>query len=91
MSIEKLKNILSLPDAPLEVPRRNEWDALFLDFCPLPDDYVEFINHYGTGTISEFVWIFNPFAKNPYLNLRDEGKEIISSGLQMEHQMTGRF
>lgn len=34
----------------------------------LPSDYKEFIDAYGTGCISNFIWVFNPFSQNKALN-----------------------
>jgi hypothetical protein len=35
----------------------------------LPADYMAFIERYGTGRVSGFLWVHNPFEENVHLNL----------------------
>ncbi len=35
----------------------------------LPPDYITLIDRYGTGSFDEFIFVYNPFAENEYLNL----------------------
>lgn len=34
----------------------------------LPNDFKEFISIYGGGAVDNFVWVLDPFSKNPNLN-----------------------
>jgi hypothetical protein len=38
-------------------------------FTPLPADYKDFIDAYGPGYVSEFIWVLSPFIDNEYYNL----------------------
>lgn len=70
MSIDKIIQLMPVPDSPVEVADHN-WAAVFtkLGVSNLPTDYKEFVSTYGTGSIGEFLWIMNPFSKNQNLNL----------------------
>jgi len=35
----------------------------------LPSDYKRFVRTFGTGYISDFIWVFNPFSKKDSMNL----------------------
>lgn len=70
MSIDKIKQLMPIPKSPHETPE-HDWTPVFtkLDVPGLPTDYKEFISTYGTGAIGDFLWIMNPFSKNPSLNM----------------------
>jgi hypothetical protein len=70
MNIEILKTILPQPKNPSETTIDNNWPEIESKLgIQLPEDYKSYINYYGTGRISNFLWIFNPFSKNENLNL----------------------
>jgi hypothetical protein len=69
MSIKRLEMIVIPPEKPTEVPEDYEWNDVELKLTPLPSDYHEFINRYGTGSLDSFIWIFNPSSLNPNLQL----------------------
>jgi|SRR5262245_14118189 len=57
---------------PPETPRAamGDWQSVAATLgTSLPSDYVAFISRYGTGRISDFLWVYNPFEENRYLNL----------------------
>ena len=46
-----------------------DWDAVERDLgVEFPTGYKQFISTYGTGSIGEFLWIFNPSSANRSLN-----------------------
>lgn len=68
--LEQIRSILHVPSDPTEVPPSCGWDALEGRMgTALPQDYKLFIHEFGSGRIDRFLWIFNPFSANPYLNL----------------------
>ena len=69
MSIDRLKAVLPLPP---EHPAKREadaWAGVERSFTPLPADYKDFIDEYGPGYVSEFIWVLSPFIENEYYNL----------------------
>lgn len=60
MNISYLTKILPAPVSPKDTGSNKVWKKID-DKIDFPSDYVEFINNYGTGRISEFIAIFNPF------------------------------
>jgi hypothetical protein len=70
MNLEFLVAAMPPPVSPVEAPRSEDWPAVESRLgAALPEDYKEFIEKYGTGKINDFLWVFNPFAKNENLNL----------------------
>jgi hypothetical protein len=69
MSIDRLKTLLPLPT---ERPPKHEpeaWASVERTLTPLPADYKDFIDEYGPGYVSEFIWVLSPFIENEYYNL----------------------
>src|SRR6476646_8300105 len=67
-SLEQLATILPPPSIPIAAT--GDWSAVANALgTRLPDDYMGFITRYGTGCISGFLWVLNPFEKNAHLNL----------------------
>lgn len=66
----RFEDLFAPPEKPLDVLGPGGWEgvekALSLS---LPQDYKWFIERYGTGCVSTFLWIFNPFSTNENLNL----------------------
>lgn len=69
MSIEPLLSVLSPPSAALEVPSDEEWRETQGRLTRLPSDYRDFLRIYGSGSVDNFIWIFNPSSGNENLNL----------------------
>ena len=70
MIIDELLAVLPAPEVPLESNKANDWGRvtdLFGD--PLPMDYMQFIDVYGSGSLCGYLTAFNPFSTNQYLNL----------------------
>jgi SUKH superfamily protein len=45
----------------------------------LPDDYKSFIMTYGSGRISRFLWVLNPFSANRNINLMSQVEKRLQS------------
>lgn len=77
-----LEAIVSPPAKPNEVPDARLWRAVESSLTKLPTDYRTLLSRYGTGSFDSFIWIFNPAARNPHLNLEQQVQEQL-------HQLTG--
>lgn len=70
MSSISVRDMLARPSKPVCVPSEEDWVATEERLgVALPIDYKVFVNEYGSGCIDEFIWVFNPKIRNPYLNL----------------------
>jgi hypothetical protein len=70
MSLQDLAQVMSPPSAPVETGSPDEWPSIEQTIgTPLPADYKHYINTYGTGSIGRFLWPYNPFSRDEYLNL----------------------
>ncbi|WP_250655561.1 SMI1/KNR4 family protein [Alkalimarinus coralli] len=69
-NITKLKQLLTPPSCSLEVPSDPLWSEIEKKLgIQLPNDYKEFVSSYGSGSVDDFLWVFNPFSENPNINL----------------------
>ncbi len=69
MTLARIVELLPIPTKTSEQGPGN-WGALPEEFGGrFPDTYVDFVTTYGTGSIGAFLWVLNPFSKNPSLNL----------------------
>jgi hypothetical protein len=65
MTITNIKDIMLPPSVPVELPDFDVWDNVEATLAiSLPEEYKAFVSTYGSGSINEFIWIFNPAAKN---------------------------
>lgn len=70
MVIDELFSLLPRPAQPSEQGSTSQWASVTSKLGgPLPTDYMQFIDHYGSGTINSFLTVFNPFSANPHVNL----------------------
>uniref|UniRef100_UPI0036DE0C98 SMI1/KNR4 family protein n=1 Tax=Photorhabdus sp. RM322S TaxID=3342825 RepID=UPI0036DE0C98 len=76
MSIFNLKTILPPPVSPNEAGQKGKWPLIDNNYH-FPNDFIEFINCYGTGRIASFINIFNPFSENDDLNFFNQKDLII--------------
>jgi hypothetical protein len=73
MSIKDIISTLSPPVHPYDQPSKQGWEDLEKRIeTTLPGDYKDFIETFGSGAIDNFIWVFNPFSKNPNLNLEQQ-------------------
>ncbi len=73
MTLEFLCRVLPTPIAPIESGSTEEWSEIekVVDII-LPSDYKQYINTFGTGCIGNFLWPFNPFSDNKFLNFGEQ-------------------
>lgn len=70
MSLGDLRRIVAPPEATGE---RIDWPAVRERIgVDLPSDYRALVEAYGAGALDGFLWIYSPFADNPYVNVLDE-------------------
>jgi hypothetical protein len=70
MSLHALTRIVEPPAKPLDVPRPEDWAAVEAKIgTALPSDYKHFVQTFGLGKLSDFIWIYNPFTRYKYVNL----------------------
>lgn len=75
MSLEAFAKVFPIPHHPLEAGESAQWPTFEQQLSTeLPDDYKRFIEWYGSGCVSMFLWIFNPFSSNKNLNLIEQAK-----------------
>ena len=75
-ALESLMRIMPVPKSPIAAS--GDWQAVAATLgTDLPSDYVAFITRYGTGRVSAFLWVFNPFEDNAYLNLLSRYRIIL--------------
>jgi hypothetical protein len=58
MSIAKLLKVLPAPKKPIASV---DWSKLPFE---VPDDYKQFMEHYGPGNLADYVHIWSPFGRN---------------------------
>jgi hypothetical protein len=79
MDIDELYKVLERPQEPRETGSDEAWLQVAAKIGTRPPiDYVYFINSYGSGRISNFLWVFNPFSSNQHLNLVAQIPAILS-------------
>lgn len=77
MSLNQLSAIVPKPLKPTDVGDIRRWIDVEKEIgTHLPGDYKDFINAYGTGSFDDFLYVFNPFTNNHYLNLLNQ-KEVM--------------
>jgi hypothetical protein len=70
MIIDELLAVLPSPAIPAESNSKNNWGEITDQIGePLPTDYMQFIDAYGSGSLNSLISVFNPFSMNRHLNL----------------------
>lgn len=83
---DRFLELFPVPDAPVDAAVPTDWEAVEAELSiRLPDDYKWFIEHYGTGCVDSFLWIFNPLSTNEHLNLL---RQVDSLSAQYREQQT---
>jgi hypothetical protein len=57
----------------------------------LPIDYVYFISSYGSGSINNFLCVFNPFSSNRYINLVSQIPAVLSALRELREKFPQDF
>ena len=92
MVIDELFRLLPRPAKPSEQGTAAAWGAVTSKLGgPLPTDYMQFIDHYGSGTINGFLTVFNPFSANPNVNLLDQAFVQLSALRELRTNFPNEF
>jgi hypothetical protein len=68
--LEHLIRLVSPPSSPADTGQPDQWDDVERALgMPLPSDYKQFINAFGTGEFNDLFWIYNPFSSIEPMNL----------------------
>jgi len=87
--LDSLLKIMPPPEHPVECGTWEDWAGVQSELgLRLPVDYKYFINSYGTGKISDFLYVLNPFSANAYLNLKQQ-IWLVLGGLRVTKQVSG--
>jgi hypothetical protein len=68
VSIDKIVKLMRPPSEPNEALGHDWTDVENLFGIHFPKHYKQFLSIYGTGSIDDFLWVFNPFSHNKFLN-----------------------
>jgi hypothetical protein len=77
--LERLRRLLPPPAHPVEAGRPDGWAEVEAALgTGLPSDFKAFTELYGSGTIDDFLYLFNPFTQGQYRKLMAERKRRIA-------------
>jgi hypothetical protein len=84
MTLDALIKIMKVPQTPVE--SAGSWQNVEnIIGTVLPSDFKNFIEKYGSGSINNFLYIFNPFSERKQLNLAYRLKEQIGVLLELKN------
>jgi hypothetical protein len=87
MALENFCKTIKPPNQPIENGGIEEWNGVEQALkTKLPSDYKNYVNNFGTGCISNFIWVFNPFSKNSNLNLHAQIKAQLDAIATLENE-----
>jgi len=76
--LERLRELLPPPADPVEPGRPEGWAAVEAALgTRLPGDFKAFTELYGSGTVDDFLYLFNPFAAGQDGNLAVEKDRVL--------------
>ena len=79
MSIKQLQDVLKPPANAVESGMGQDWGRITSKFgAPLPTDYMQYVELYGSGEIGGWLTVFNPFSKNPNISLLEQFFYVLS-------------
>jgi hypothetical protein len=80
MSLQILTHVMPPPVDPEETGSTNEWQSVEETIgTRLPSDYKQYINTYGSGSIGDFLWPYNPFSRTEALNLMQRNESDLGA------------
>jgi len=78
--LERLRELLPPPAEPVEPGRPDGWAAVEATLgTRLPADFKAFTELYGSGTVDDFLYLFNPFASGQGGNLLVEKDQVLAA------------
>lgn len=88
MSLTELLGVLTPPIHPADPAAPDGWRSIESSIgTPLPEDYKRYIETFGTGGIDGFIWIFNPLARNPNVNLIQQIPSELEALRALKHEV----
>src|SRR5215216_143821 len=83
--LERLRELLPPPADPVEPGRPDGWAAVEATLgTRLPADFKAFTERYGSGTVDDFLYLFNPFAAGQDGNLLAEKDRVLAAYRQTQ-------
>ncbi len=80
MVIDELIKVLPPPDSPSEGGTGLDWGAVTARLGePLPTDYMQFIEKYGSGTINGLIRVLNPFSSADHINFWTQMQALLAA------------
>jgi hypothetical protein len=90
--LDRLRRLLPPPDHPVEPARPDGWAAVERALgTGLPGDFKAFTERYGSGTVDDFLYLFNPFASGQDGNLVVEKDRVLAAYRQTRARFPDRL
>jgi len=90
--LERLQQLLPPPADPVEPGRPDGWPAVEQRLgTPLPTDFKAFTERYGSGTVDDFLYLFNPFVAGEDGNLLVETDRVLAGYRQTRARFPDRL
>jgi hypothetical protein len=90
--LERLQQVLPPPADPVEPGRPDGWPAVERKLgTELPGDFKAFTELYGSGTVDDFLYLFNPFAVGEDGNLLVEKDRVLAAYRQTRTRFPDRL
>jgi hypothetical protein len=90
--LERLRELLPPPAHPVEPGRPESWAEIEAALgTKLPSDFKAFTELYGSGTVDDFVYLFNPFAAGQDGNLLFEKDRVLEAYRQTRARFPERL
>jgi hypothetical protein len=90
--LERLRELLPPPADPVEPGRPDGWAAVEGNLgTGLPSDFKAFTERYGSGTVDDFLYLFNPFAAGEDGNLLVEKDRVLAGYRQTRARFPERL
>jgi len=90
--LERLQELLPPPAEPVELGRPDGWAEVEAALgTELPGDFKAFTERYGSGTVDDFLYLFNPFAAGQDGNLLAEKDRVLAGYRQTRARFPERL
>ncbi|MFL6269413.1 MAG: SMI1/KNR4 family protein [Actinomycetes bacterium] len=90
--LERLRRLLPPPAHPVEAGRPDGWAEVEAALgTGLPSDFKAFTELYGSGTIDDFLYLFNPFTQGQDGNLLVERDRVLAGYRQTRARFPERL
>jgi hypothetical protein len=90
--LERLQELLPPPAEPVELGRPDGWAEVEAALgTELPGDFKAFTERYGSGTVDDFLYLFNPFAAGQDGNLLAEKDRVLEGYRQTRARFPERL